>query len=342
VASYAARLVSGAIYQSDPDSAPDSDFVAGSLEHLVAGNRGRLLDARRTPIRITRVTAGRGVFEVEIGAFEDSGARWELPLEDVARLQFARDARSVSPRVREELQQAVSRFDVAYAIDCDPAVRDATLEKLAATQTAAKHWLSRHGGVPAVDLDRHVNSREGSPRLAALLGAFLAEQGVLELDRALADRLVSNPASGELVKGHAIVLAELGLAPYRGTIVRDPTLFDESWSKASRAQHLISRLAFMQALWAGWGHERVTVYRAAAVDGQLRARPAPSLVSATFSEEVARAHFAGGSTTQTAVLWRGEVEVNRLLMTFLETAAMNRRFHEAEALLIGDATTWLF
>jgi hypothetical protein len=51
---------------------------------------------------------------------------------------------------------------------------------------------------------------------------------------------------------------------------------------------------------------------------------------------VATAHFDGGPTTHTAVLWRQAVPITRLLMTFLETRKMNGRFHEAEAVLIAD------
>lgn len=71
---------------------------------------------------------------------------------------------------------------------------------------------------------------------------------------------VSNPASGELVKGHAIVLAELGPCPYRGEIVRHPELFTGQWSKPRRAEHLVVRLAFMQELFSSWEVDTVTLY----------------------------------------------------------------------------------
>jgi hypothetical protein len=51
---------------------------------------------------------------------------------------------------------------------------------------------------------------------------------------------------------------------------------------------------------------------------------------------VATAHLDGGPTTQTAVLWRQKVPIARLLMSFLETRAMNQRFHEAEVVLIAE------
>jgi hypothetical protein len=44
----------------------------------------------------------------------------------------------------------------------------------------------------------------------------------------------------------------------------------------------------------------------------------------------------GGPGTRAADLWRQIVPCERLLMTFLETAALNARFKEAEAVLIGD------
>ena len=42
------------------------------------------------------------------------------------------------------------------------------------------------------------------------------------------------------------------------------------------------------------------------------------------------------SDAEVALLVRQRVPVSRLFMTFLETAAMNDRYREAEAVLIGD------
>jgi hypothetical protein len=72
-----------------------------------------------------------------------------------------------------------------------------------------------------------------------------------------------------------------------------------------------------------------------ASEGPLRKPAQSSFVSATFSLEVATAQFEGGPTTKAAVLWRQDVPVTRLVMTFLETREMSRRFKEAEAVLIG-------
>jgi hypothetical protein len=122
----------------------------------------------------------------------------------------------------------------------------------------------------------------------------------------------------------------------------DAHLFTEPWTKEQRAEHITTRLAFIHELWASWGSQTVTLYRGAAVDGPLAPRSPTSFVSATFSSDVASAHFEGGPTTQTAALWRQQVPISRLFMTFLETSAMSERFNEAEAILIGDPANRAF
>ena len=326
----------GPVYESDPDAAPDRDFAPGELAWLVAGNRGRMLDSRRTPIAITEVAPERGEFELEISAFEDRGARWRLPLEEVERFQFGPDAARADDAVLAGLSDAVALFNQPLAITAGAGARAETLRRVAAERERVREWLSAHGPGEPPDLALCVARRRGDGGLYALVEEYLSDRAVAELDRAFAESFVSNPASGELVKGHAIVLAELGLCPYRGKVVRDPDLFAEPWSKDSRATHLLIRLALARELWSSWGSDAVTLYRGAAVDRELRSDRQASFISATFSKIVAEDHFAGGPATQTAVIWRQKVPVARLLMTFVETAALNGRFKEAEALLIGD------
>jgi hypothetical protein len=85
------------IHQFNSDMAPDTDFLPGTLVHLVPGNRGRMLDPRRTPIQILALRPEFGTFVWEILDFEDRGAHWELPFEKVVRFQFARESLSASP-----------------------------------------------------------------------------------------------------------------------------------------------------------------------------------------------------------------------------------------------------
>ena len=51
-------------------------------------NEGRLLDFRRTPVRIERLSDETGLATIQILAFEDQGARWDVAYEDVGEYQF--------------------------------------------------------------------------------------------------------------------------------------------------------------------------------------------------------------------------------------------------------------
>jgi hypothetical protein len=58
------------------------------------------------------------------------------------------------------------------------------------------------------------------------------------------------------------------------------------------------------------------------------------LISASLSRAVADSHFRSPGAAA-AVLYRQLLAPERILMTFLETAAMSRQFREAEAVLLA-------
>ena len=236
------------IYAFDPDADADTEFVLGELRHLVPGNRGRLLDTRRTPVKITAVIPERGGFEVEICAFEDGGARWELPVDEVSRFQFARDCALAPDRQVDALRQAMERFDRQLEIDIDLDARQTTLRRLDAERLRIRATLQAHR-FEGLDVARAIATREGDPRVFALLDDVLQTRELDEIDHRFSSTFVSNPKSGEAVKGHAIVLAELGLCPFRGKVPRNSELFSGAWSKEHRARHILTRAAFAQELW---------------------------------------------------------------------------------------------
>jgi hypothetical protein len=300
------------IYEHDANAAPDADFAPGRLADLVTGNRGRLLDPRRTPVTIVGIAVETGQFLVRVEAFEDAGAVWEVAFEDAGRFQFARGGAQTATA---QLEAAVARFDRPLTIEG----RAPALDRLTEEREAAREWL-----IALPELGSYVAERVGEPALWRALEAFMDSRGVLALERAFARRFVSNPWSGELVKGHAIVLAELGLCPFRGKVVRNPALFEGDWSRARRATHLLARLAFVHELFGG----PVTVYRGA------REPETASFVSASFSRAVAEANVEG----RAGVVRDWVVPPERLFMTFMETEALNRPYREAEAVLLGHQT----
>jgi hypothetical protein len=321
------------IYENNPDPVSDEHFEPGTLRHLVIGNRARMLDPRRTPVRITSVEASIGMFGVQVEAFEDVGARWDLPLEDVSHFQFERAAGKRSARAAAELKKVEERFNQTIQIEASKEAHTRTAEAIDEQRALIRAELDAHPGLREIDIQGCVRTRLGAKDAAAALQSLLRHAGLESLERSFAQTYVSNPYSGEVVKGHSIVIAEMGLCPYTGKMVRDDRLFEGDGSKQRRREHIVLRLAYMQELMALLNVETVDLYRGMAVDGVLEARPPTPLVAATFSREVAMSHFE--SPAQVSTLVRQGVPVSRLFMTFLETSAMNERYREAEAVLIG-------
>jgi hypothetical protein len=317
------------IHESDPDQAPDSDFEPGDLRHLVPGNTGRMLDTRRTPVKVGRVVSDLGSFEVEVLAFEDRGARWLFEVERVSHFQFPPDARRADAATVAALAAAVEKFGHFLHIPIDPRARARTRARLRDEERRAAAVL---GDAPRIDL----GGRLGDASVQRALHDYLATRGLADLEAGFAARYVSNPSSGELVKGHEIVIARLGLVPYHGTVVRDPHLFAGEWSEERRAEHVVARLGFVRAMLRGAGHDRVWLYRGLTAESRLGVPPARTFVSTTFDRAVAESIAGRGPATVVSVLIGQLVPVDRVFMTFIETAELNRVYHAAEAILLAD------
>lgn len=324
------------IYPTNPNIRPDSDFEDGELRRLVVGNYGCLIDDRQTPVRITDIKPETGAFVIEMLDFEDKGARWEVSFENAHYVQFERGGRCASAADIARFEAAVVQFNQNFSIACDQARKKETIDRLIAERRIVGAWLSKNSRFFAKGAQLPPpQSREGEPLLYEDLRDFMDALGLWEVEEAFARQFVSYPHSGDLVKGHRIVLAELGLVPYEGKVVRDPALFDGEWSKERRAQHILSRLAFVHEIFTRLGLTRLVLYRAISHKGRLAPHPNQSFVSATFSREVAETRF-DGFPQGTAALYRQSVPVQRVFMTYLETVHMNRLVLEAEATLFYE------
>jgi hypothetical protein len=170
----------------------------------------------------------------------------------------------------------------------------------------------------------------------------MAVHGLADMDDAFARQYVCNPNSGELVKGHRIVIAELGLVAYEGKVIRDPGLFDGDWSRPRRADHVLARLGFVHAAFTRAGRDRLVLYRGLSNEGPLHPPGNRTFVSATFSRDVAMSHFESGTATATRTLVGRTVPLDRVFMTYHETAQMNAQFKEAEAVLLYESENTAF
>ncbi len=309
------------MHQRDPNQRPDADYEPATLRHLVPGNVGRLLDPRRTPMRVVGARPEVGMFDIEITGFEDAGARWVTPLERAGIFQV--ELGSATLEAVGELEEAIARFNRPLKVQ----QAETTPPLTALREAAAPH---------ARGLSVDTSGVKGEAVVHAALRAFMEGLGLWELEEAFARQFVCNPYSGELIKGHRIVMAELGLAEYVGTIVRDPATFEGALSREERSRHVLARLAFVRELFEGAGHDAVTVWRGLSTAARLEPPRNLTFVSSSFSREVAESLFAGGDETRVALLMRQRVPVDRLFMTYVETEAMNERYLEAEAVLLFE------
>ena len=319
------------MHMRDPEQRPDTEFELGTLSHLVVGNAGRLLDSRRTPVRIVALHPQRGSWELEILAFEDAGGRWDLPYEQVSSFQFALGAARVHESALADIHAAVAAGQQRLVVEASPAAQEKTEAGITAARTACAQWLDQHGTFDPEALD--LTSRTGHPALYEDLRGWLTTLGLAEMDTAFAARFVSNPGSGELVKGHRIVLAEAGLCAFEGRVIRDEDLFAGAWSRAERVRHVVARMAFVREVLERAGHSELVLWRGMATD-RLRPMTNRTFLSTTPSKEVAEAFCIG---RRTAVLTRHTVDVRRVFMTYLETRAMNQHFQETEVVLLFAA-----
>jgi hypothetical protein len=53
------------IYEYNPDMLPDACFQDGSLKYIVPGNEGRMLDGRRTPVRVLEIEEAEAILFVD-------------------------------------------------------------------------------------------------------------------------------------------------------------------------------------------------------------------------------------------------------------------------------------
>jgi hypothetical protein len=260
-------------------------------------------------------------------------------VEDVSGFQFEARGAALPAAAVDRLAKVAERLNRLMNVEAHASARARTLSEIEELRRRMRPDLAANRELAEIDVEDRVASRHGSPAAADALLRLLERSGLAELEHSFSQGYVSNPNSGETVKGHAIVIAEMGLCPYVGRVVRDERLFSGDGARERRRAHLLLRLAFNQELFSMLSRPSVVLYRGSAIGG--RAAPPPSsLVAATFSKEVATALFE--STPAAGMLARQKVPASRLLMTFLETPAMDDRYREAEAVLIGDPDNLVF
>ena len=213
--------MSSSWFQFDPNRAPDADFEPGELHHLCVGNEGRLLDFRRTPVRVIRLCDETGLATVEILAFEDKGALWDLPYEEVSKYQFKGGSPKASVEALGRIEREAARLNRQVEISCEATQREETLAAISHERERARAWLGLHSQLFQSEQTLPQGEAKGSPLLYADTKDYMAQRGLGDLEALFTRHYVSH-LFNETVKAHRVAVAQLGLAPYVGKILTIP------------------------------------------------------------------------------------------------------------------------
>lgn len=326
------------IHQQDKKREPDSSFVPGSVGYLVPGNRCRLLDGRRTPGVIEAVFEESAMFRWRITAFEDKGAFWDMPVEHVKRYQFAKDAGTLDSSAVQALEQRSALLDKELIIPRKKKAQVKTDREITLVQKEAASWLKSESEFLQSSKALDFSMRLGPPEVAADFLRFMKVKKLKEYETRTAVNFVSNPESGEWVKGMNIVLAEIGIHRFHGKAPRTEDIFEGMGAKLERARYLVHRLAFLRAFFRQMEIDSVPLYRGASMEWEWRPQDDRNFTSWSFNREVAKSFCEEGLSGKFrhGYLIRRTFPVSKLLMTYIETAEMNNQFKEAEALVLTD------
>lgn len=334
------------IYQHKKNRLPDEEFLPGEIAFLIEGNRCRLLDGRRTPGVIGEYTNESAMFRWRITDFEDKGRTWDVPAEGVVRYQFAKDAKRLDIKRIKEIESSVQKYQKTLIIETVEEKKRHTEVEIERIEQSISNWLKSNSTFFKKQERLNFKSRRGSASLAKDFIRYMKSIGMEEIEQRTADIIVLNPNSGEWIKGMAIVLAEMGLVPYKDKIPRTRDIFVGSGGKENRRNYLIHRLAFVRAYFHLLGIKHVTLYRGMATERTWGTRTSVrTFVSFTFSSKIAKAYcvFTRDSNFKHSYFLKRTIPVEKLFMTYFETSAMNRQYKEAEAFVLydkEDSTFW--
>ncbi|MEO0380226.1 MAG: hypothetical protein AAF252_08130, partial [Pseudomonadota bacterium] len=260
----------------------------------------------------------------------------------VSKFLVQPDARNLSEGAQRALGARIDTFQqkmrvATYVTDCRQTQKDIT-----AQGAEIESWLTADFPDLPTDADAFLTGETADPKWSAALENIMRSKQLLEIDRAFVAQYASNPNAGEIHKGHRIVLAELGLCPYDDFIPRDPNLFEGQWSKAKRAAHIITRLAFMRVLVSRLKLASVPLFRTIYSDDALLEPVNKGFVSSTFSPAVAAALFASGQKANYAASYWQKVPPERLFASYFETPELSAKYAESEAVLLFDPSNKVF
>lgn len=317
-------------------------LIPCELWHLVVGAKLYFGDPRKTPVTVSGCNPHTASFTVTVDDFEDRGAEWNLPLWDISKFLATPSSRKLTQPEQHALSMNIAAMNRRFYIPADDNAHNKSQSDISKLQSEIEDWLHLNCASLPDHPDALLDGNAQNKVWSAALEQVMNSKGLLQIEYDFATQFTSNPNASEMVKGHRIVLAELGLCPYDGHVVRDPQTFEGEWAKPRRRLHILTRLAFMRVLLSKLRLSNLSLYRTVYSLDKLQSPRNNGFVSATFSQDVAIALLEAGKQTRVAAMYWQKVPAERLFMSFLETTALNSRYQEAEAVLLFDQSETAF
>lgn len=315
---------------------PDSCFERGTFYHIVPGNKGRLLDGRRTPGMIEKYDSESAMFIWRITGFEDKGRYWVIPADKIGSYQFEKNSIKLTERKAQEIKSKCEQFDEKLIIEDLESELSNTLKLIDKEKKEIKDWFLKQSqfvrlGNSFLDIEAKI----GSEFLFKDLNFYMDLCGILDLEEKTANQYVLNPYSGEWIKGLRIVMAEMGLLDFNEKKPRTKDIFKGIGSRDNRKKYIITRLAFVQTFFELAGYEKIQLFRGMTTE-KGNFETSKTLVSASFNPEVGKAfsNIDRNEKVTFSYVIKFTYSIKNLFMTFFETAAFNERYQEQEAVIL--------
>lgn len=312
------------------------------MADLVVGATLWMRDPRQTPVRVMATDGATASFQVRVDAFEDAGAIWEFAIWEITKFCADPDAQQLSKDDTAWLSQNAERLNRTVSIECDAENAVQTSRQVVELSTSADGYLADVEDWPDLAHGLEADTVQAFVPVQSAFTHWMADRGLTDLEQAFTRSWSSNPYAGEFLTAHRMMLATLGLCPYAGPMLRSEAAFRAAHAKERRAAHIVSRLAFLRALFLRLGMSDLNLYRAVYSHDRITAPRNTGFLSATLREHVARDLFKAGQKTQQSALYWQKVPVSRCFATCLETADLSHPYDEAEVVLIWDPDAQLF
>ncbi|NMA84634.1 MAG: hypothetical protein GX962_12340 [Epulopiscium sp.] len=227
------------LHQKNENMLSDEHFELETLSHLVAGNRGRLLDGRRTPGILESYDAESAMFIWRITDFEDKGEFWEIPAEEINGFQFEKNSNRLKETEVKIIEDKCKKYSERLVIEASQQDYLETQEELADFRAEIHDWfLSESTFVKEGGSKLDLRAKEGCQYLFQDLHSVMKRYNLLELEIMTTKQYILEPYSERWIKGMRIVMAEMGLIDFNEKIPRIKEIFEGIGTKENRRKYI--------------------------------------------------------------------------------------------------------